>query len=152
MLAADDRRREWATVAVVAGLWALLIGTGLGSTPLIILGGLCFVAAALFASMAGILPFALLSFAVAAIGMSMVIIAGHIDVSVGSLIGAAVTLATISGRGLMNGTASIRKPETPSSIQKPMIFRISAWTSGWEVLRSGWKSSVTVSGHPSCSQ
>ncbi len=67
---AVERRQEWATVAVVAGLWALLIGTGLGSTPLIILGGLCFVAAALFASMAGMLPFALLSFAVAAIGVT----------------------------------------------------------------------------------
>jgi hypothetical protein len=65
-----ERRQEWATVAVVAGLWALLIGTGLGSTPLIILGGLCFVAAAGFAAMAGMLPFALLSLAVAAIGVT----------------------------------------------------------------------------------
>lgn len=64
------RRQEWATVAVVAGLWALLIGTGLGSTPLIVLGGLCFVAAAIFAAMAGILPFALLAFGVAAIGIT----------------------------------------------------------------------------------
>ncbi len=64
------RSREWATVAVVAGLWALLIGTGLGSTPLIVLGGLCFVAAAAFAATAGMLPFALLSFAVAAVGVT----------------------------------------------------------------------------------
>jgi len=64
------RRQEWATVAVVAGLWALLIGTGLGSTPLIILGGLCFLAAAAFAAMAGLLPFALLSLVVAAIGVT----------------------------------------------------------------------------------
>ena len=41
---------------------------------------------------------------------------------------------------ITNGTASMRKPETPSWIQKPMIFRISACTSGFEVLRSGWKS------------
>ena len=41
---------------------------------------------------------------------------------------------------MMNGTASMRKPETPSWIQKPMILRISACTSGFEVLRSGWKS------------
>ena len=41
---------------------------------------------------------------------------------------------------MMNGTASMRKPETPSWIQKPMIFRISACTSGLEVLRSGWNS------------
>ena len=41
---------------------------------------------------------------------------------------------------MTKGTASMRKPETPSWIQKPMILRISAWTSGLEVLRSGWKS------------
>lgn len=67
---ADERRREWAMVAVVAGLWALLIGTGLGSTPLIVLGGLCFVAAAAFAATAGVLPFALLAFGLAAIGVT----------------------------------------------------------------------------------
>jgi hypothetical protein len=44
------RRTEWAQVAVVAGIWALLIGTGLGSTELVALGGLCFLAAASFAS------------------------------------------------------------------------------------------------------
>ncbi len=65
-----ERRREWATVAVVAGLWALLIGTGLGSTPLIVIGGLCFVAATAFAAMAGMLPFAILSLGVAAIGIT----------------------------------------------------------------------------------
>ncbi len=65
-----ERRQEWATVAVVAGLWALLIGTGLGSTPLIVLGGLCFVAAAAFAAMAGMLPFALLALGIAAIGIT----------------------------------------------------------------------------------
>ena len=41
---------------------------------------------------------------------------------------------------MMNGTASMRKPETPSWIQKPMILRISACTCGFEVLRSGWNS------------
>ena len=41
---------------------------------------------------------------------------------------------------MMKGTASMRKPETPSWIQNPMILRISACTSGCEVLRSGWKS------------
>ena len=41
---------------------------------------------------------------------------------------------------MTNGTASIRKPETPSWIQNPMILRISACTSGCDVLRSGWKS------------
>src|SRR6266581_4224947 len=41
---------------------------------------------------------------------------------------------------MMKGTASIRNPETPAWIQKPMILSISACTSGFEVLRSGWKS------------
>lgn len=36
------------------------------------------------------------------------------------------------------GAASILNPETPSWIQKPMILRISACTSGFDVLRSGW--------------
>jgi hypothetical protein len=66
----EVRRQEWAQVAVLAGLWALLIGTGLGSTPLVVLGGLCFLAAAAFAAMAGILPFALLSLALAAVGVT----------------------------------------------------------------------------------
>ena len=44
------------------------------------------------------------------------------------------------GVAITKGTASMRKPETPSWIQKPMILRISACTSGFEVLRSGWKS------------
>ena len=57
-------------MAVVAGLWALLIGTGLGSTSLIVLGGLCFAAAAAFAAMAGLLPFALLSLMLAAVGVT----------------------------------------------------------------------------------
>ncbi len=66
----EERRRERAMLAILAGLWALLIGTGLGSTPLIVLGGLCFVAAAAFAARAGILPFALLSLGIAAIGVT----------------------------------------------------------------------------------
>jgi hypothetical protein len=46
-----QRRAEWAQLAVVAGVWALLIGLGLGSTGLIVLGGLCFTAAATYATM-----------------------------------------------------------------------------------------------------
>jgi hypothetical protein len=53
------RRLEWSQVAVVAGVWALLIGTGLGSTELIALGGSCFVAAAVYAGMGGAGAFAL---------------------------------------------------------------------------------------------
>ena len=46
-------RREWGQVAVVAGTWALLIGTGLGSMGLIALGSLCFVMAAVYAGRGG---------------------------------------------------------------------------------------------------
>ena len=66
----EARRQEWALVAIVAGLWALLIGTGLGSTSLIVLGGLCFLAAAVFAATAGMLPFALVSLMLAAVGVT----------------------------------------------------------------------------------
>ncbi|HMH55473.1 MAG TPA: DUF2723 domain-containing protein, partial [Gemmatimonadales bacterium] len=48
-----QRRAEWAQVAVVAGVWALLIGTGLGSSGLIAIGGLCFLGAAVFAYLGG---------------------------------------------------------------------------------------------------
>src|SRR5439155_20192963 len=44
------------------------------------------------------------------------------------------------GRDDEKGTASMRNPDTPNWIQNPMIFSISACTSGFEVLRSGWKS------------
>ena len=47
------RRTEWGQVAVVAGIWALLIGTGLGSTALVVLGGVCFVGAAAYAAAGG---------------------------------------------------------------------------------------------------
>jgi hypothetical protein len=70
---ADDagaRRREWAQVAVLAGIWALLIGLGLGSTALIILGAICFIAAASIAAAAGALPFALLTLAISVVGVT----------------------------------------------------------------------------------
>lgn len=38
----------------------------------------------------------------------------------------------------MNGTASTRKPSTPSCVQKPMIRPISSRTAGLAMLRSGW--------------
>jgi hypothetical protein len=64
------RRAEWGQVAVVAGIWALLIGTGLGSTGLVLLGGLCFLAAASFAALGGAGAFALLTLFIAAIGIT----------------------------------------------------------------------------------
>jgi hypothetical protein len=65
-----QRRAEWGQVAVVTGVWALLIGTGLGSTELILLGGLCFLGAALYAAVAGATAFGLLTLFIAAIGVT----------------------------------------------------------------------------------
>jgi hypothetical protein len=67
---AETRRREWGQVAVVAGVWALLIGTGLGSTGLIALGAVCFVLAAGYAARGGAGWFALACLAVAAVGIT----------------------------------------------------------------------------------
>jgi hypothetical protein len=64
------RREEWGQVAVVAGLWALLIGTGLGSTALTAVGALCFLGAAAFAATGGAGTFALVSLAIAAVGFT----------------------------------------------------------------------------------
>ncbi|MFL5515704.1 MAG: protein O-mannosyl-transferase family [Gemmatimonadales bacterium] len=64
------RRLEWGQVAVVAGVWALLIGTGLGSTELITIGGACFLAAAVYAAMGGAGGFALAALLIAAVGVT----------------------------------------------------------------------------------
>ncbi len=65
-----ERRHEWAHLAVIAGVWALLIGTGLGSTTLTLVGVACFLAAAVFAATAHALPFALTTLFIAAVGMT----------------------------------------------------------------------------------
>jgi hypothetical protein len=65
-----QRRAEWGQVAVVAGVWALLIGTGLGSSGLIALGGLCFLAASAYAFSGGAGIFALLALLIAGIGVT----------------------------------------------------------------------------------
>jgi len=65
-----DRRAEWAQWAVLLGVWALLIGAGLGSTSLLVLGGLAFLAAAVYAASVGSLGFALTVVAIAAVGAS----------------------------------------------------------------------------------
>ncbi len=64
------RREERGQVAVVAGLWALLIGTGLGSTTLVVLGAIGFVTAAVYAARGGAGLFALASLLIAAIGVT----------------------------------------------------------------------------------
>lgn len=64
------RRREWAEVAVVAGVWALLIGMGLGNTTLVLVGAVGFAGAAALAVPAGALGFALVTLAVALVGIT----------------------------------------------------------------------------------
>jgi hypothetical protein len=64
------RREEWSQAAVLAGLWALLTGVGLGSLTLSVLGGLAFAAAAVFAATAGRLQFTLVILAVALVGVT----------------------------------------------------------------------------------
>ena len=66
-----DGRREWGETAVVAGVWALLIGTGLGSTALVTMGAACFGAAAVFARRQGVGRFALLTLVFASIGITV---------------------------------------------------------------------------------
>ena len=66
----DARRREWGEVAVVAGMWALLVGTGLGSTTLVLLGAVAFAVSAGFATSAGAGGFAVASLALAVVGVS----------------------------------------------------------------------------------
>jgi hypothetical protein len=66
----QDRRIEWAQWLVVVGVWALLIGTGLGSAQLLALGGVIFVAAAIYAATTGALRFALAVLGLALLGAS----------------------------------------------------------------------------------
>lgn len=72
-LPAEDpaqRRREAGEVAVVAGVWALLIGLGLGNGTLVVTGVVAFAAAAIVAARAGAGPFAGLTLAVALVGVT----------------------------------------------------------------------------------
>ncbi len=64
------RREEWSQVVVMAGVWALLIGVGLGRTTLVTLGALCFLVAAAYAARGGAGVFALASFLIAAVGVT----------------------------------------------------------------------------------
>ena len=65
-----QRREEWGQAAVVAGVWALLIGLGLGSTGLIVLGVVCFTAAAAYAIPSRAGGFAALTLLIACIGLT----------------------------------------------------------------------------------
>ncbi len=67
---AEERAAEWGQAAVVAGTWALLIGTGLGSTPLMVFGGVCYLGAVVLAARSGGAAFAAVALAVALIGVT----------------------------------------------------------------------------------
>jgi hypothetical protein len=64
------RRAEWGQVAVLGGVWALLVGTGLGSAGLTAVGAVCFLAAAAWAAAAGAGAFAAAALALAAVGVT----------------------------------------------------------------------------------
>ncbi len=66
-----ERRIEWAQWAVLTGIWALLIGSGLGSTGLFVIGGVAFLGAAAFAfRSAGSVLFPLTALVIGAVGVS----------------------------------------------------------------------------------
>ncbi len=65
-----ERRHEWAKLAAMAGIWALLIGTGLGNTTLLLVGALCFAVAGIFAFTAGAGGFAVMALLLAVVGVS----------------------------------------------------------------------------------
>ncbi len=65
-----SRRAESGQVVMLAGLWALLVGTGLGSVTLVALGASCALAAAVYAGRSGEGAFALASLAIAVVGVT----------------------------------------------------------------------------------
>jgi hypothetical protein len=65
-----ERRVERAQLAVVTGVWALLVGVGMGSTGLLFLGGVIFAGASIYAAGAGALLFATSVLALAVVGAS----------------------------------------------------------------------------------
>ena len=67
---AHAARAEWAHWSVFAAVWVLLIGTGLGSTALLIFAGSVFLIASLLAAREGSLRFALAILAVSVVGVS----------------------------------------------------------------------------------
>jgi len=67
---AQQRRREVAEVAVVAGVWALLIGVGLGNAAIIAVGGLGFLAALGLSVRGRVTSFALVTLGVALVGVT----------------------------------------------------------------------------------
>jgi len=65
-----EGRMEWAEWSALTALWIELIAVGLGSTPLLIVGGVLVLAALVACAVQGSVAFPLLAIAVAAVGIS----------------------------------------------------------------------------------
>ena len=66
-----DRRMEWAEWAVLTTLWIVLIAVGLGSTTLLIVGGVLLLAGVVFCIASGSRAFAILATVSAVVGISI---------------------------------------------------------------------------------
>ena len=66
-----DRQAEWAEWAVLTTLWIVLIAVGLGSTKLLIVGGVFLLAGVVFCIVSGSAAFSALAIAIAAVGVSV---------------------------------------------------------------------------------
>ncbi|MFN2572617.1 MAG: DUF2723 domain-containing protein [Gemmatimonadales bacterium] len=71
--AADPAQRgmEWAEWGALSALWIVLIGVGLGSAPVLYVGGALLVAAVVACVMAGSRAFPVIAIAIAAVGISI---------------------------------------------------------------------------------
>lgn len=73
LLDADEQRREWARIGVVAAAWLLLVGLGLGSTTVVVAGVVLLMVAAVRAQRVRELPFAAIATAIVIIGASTLV-------------------------------------------------------------------------------
>jgi transmembrane protein TMEM260 (protein O-mannosyltransferase) len=67
----DERYIEWAEWGTLTALWFVLVAVGLGSTPLLIVGGVLVAAAVVACMMAGSRAFPIVAIATAAAGISI---------------------------------------------------------------------------------
>ena len=65
-----ERRMEWAEWSALTALWIVMIAVGLGSTSLMILGGVLLLAAVIACALHGSIAFPVLAIAIAAVGIS----------------------------------------------------------------------------------
>ncbi|HEV8382432.1 MAG TPA: DUF2723 domain-containing protein [Gemmatimonadales bacterium] len=66
-----ERRMEWAEWAALSALWVVLVGVGLGSTTLLVVGGVLFLVAAGACILSGSHAFPFVAVAIAAVGISI---------------------------------------------------------------------------------